>query len=66
MAVYRSPTKVVGEILTIAEQTGQQGIRPTPLMAKANIPSSKLSKFMKNLTNAGLIATKEIDKKMHL
>ncbi len=66
MTVYRSPTRVVGDILTFTEQTGQQGIRTSSLLTKANLPSSRLSKFMKNLTNAGLIATKEIDKKMPL
>lgn len=63
MNVYRNPTKVIEDILEFTEQTGQQGIRKTSLMTKANLSSSRLSKFMENLTSAGLIATKEIDKK---
>ena len=63
MNMYRNPTKVIGDILGFTEQTGQQGIRTTSLMTKANLSSSRFSKFMENLTSAGLIATKEIDKK---
>jgi predicted transcriptional regulator len=63
MAQYRSPTKVVEEILTFAECTGQQGIRSTALQTKANLSYLRLSKLLKKLTDAGLIATKEIDKK---
>ncbi len=53
----------MGEILTFAECTGQQGIKPTSLQTKANLSYSRLSKFLKNLTDAGLITTKEIEKK---
>ena len=63
MTIYRSPTKVVGEILAFTEYTGQQGIKPTVLQTKANLSYSRLSKFLENLTDAGLIATKEIEKK---
>lgn len=63
MTQYRSPTKVVEEILTFAERTGQQGIRPTVLQTKANLSYLKLSTLLKKLTDAGLIASKEIDKK---
>jgi len=63
MTTYRTPTRVVGDILTFTEQAGQQGIKPTVLLTKANLSYSRLFKFIENLTGAGLIATKEIDKK---
>lgn len=63
MTVYLTPTRVVGEILTFTEQTGQQGIKTTTLLTKANLSYSRLSRFIENLTSAGLISTKEIDKK---
>ena len=63
MLAYRNSTRIVGDILEFTEQTGQQGINTTSLLAKANLSHSRLSKFMKNLTGAGLIATKEIDQK---
>ena len=63
MLAYRNSTQIVGDILTFTEQTGQQGIKTYSLLTKANLSHSRLSKFMENLTGAGLIATKEIDKK---
>ncbi len=63
MLAYRNSTRIVGDILEFTEQAGQQGINTTSLLAKANLSHSRLSKFMKNLTGAGLIATKEIDQK---
>jgi predicted transcriptional regulator len=63
MLAYRTSTRIVGDILAFTEQTGQQGINTTSLLTKANLSHSRLSKFMKNLTGAGLIATKEIDRK---
>lgn len=63
MLAYRNSTQIVGDILAFTEKTGQQGIKTTSLLAKANLSHSRLSKFIENLTGAGLIATKEIDKK---
>jgi len=63
MNVYRTSTRIIGDILAFTEQTGQQGINPTSLISKANLSSSRLSKFMENLTSAGLISSKEIGKK---
>ncbi|MCH9658752.1 winged helix-turn-helix domain-containing protein [archaeon] len=63
MTIYGSPTRVVGEILTLTKQTGQQGIRPRVLQTNTNLSYLRLSKFVEKLTDAGLIATKEIEKK---
>jgi len=49
--------------LTAAEQSGQQGIKTTSLLTKANLSHSRLSKFLENLTGSGLINRIEFDGK---
>ncbi|MCV0366376.1 MAG: transcriptional regulator [Nitrosopumilus sp.] len=55
--------KIVGDILAYAEESGEEGIMASSLHTKANLSSLRLSKFANDLTGAGLIATKEIDRK---
>lgn len=62
MPAYRTSIKIVGDILAYAEESGE-GIRASSLHTKANLSSLRLSKFVNDLTGAGLIATKKIDKK---
>ena len=47
--------QIVADVLTVTEQTGQEGIKTTSLLTKANLSHSRLEKFVKNLTGAGLI-----------
>jgi predicted transcriptional regulator len=47
--------QIVADLLTAAEQSGQEGIKTTSLLTKANLSHSRLSKFIDNLTGAGLI-----------
>ena len=63
MASYRTSMKIVGDLLTATEQSGQEGIKTTTLLSKANLPHSRLSKFISNLTGAGLINKIEFDGK---
>jgi len=49
--------------LTATQQSGQDGIKTTTLLSKANLPHSRLSKFVSNLTGAGLINKIEFDGK---
>jgi predicted transcriptional regulator len=42
---------------------GDDGIKTTTLLSKANLPHSRLSKFVSNLTGAGLINKIEFDGK---
>ena len=55
--------QIVADLLTVTEQSGQEGIKTTSLLTKANLSHSRLSKFLKNLTGAGLINKIEYDGK---
>ena len=53
--------QIVADLLTAAEQSGQEGIKTTALISKANIPHSRLTKFLSNFTGAGLVNKIEFD-----
>ncbi len=55
--------QIVADLLTAVEQRGQEGIKTTSLLTKANLSHSRLSKFIDNLTGAGLINKIEFDGK---
>ncbi|NIM26189.1 MAG: transcriptional regulator [Nitrososphaeria archaeon] len=55
--------QIVGDLLMATEQSGQQGIKTTALISKANLSHSRLSKFLENLTGSGLINKIEYDGK---
>ena len=63
MVSYRTSIQIVGDLLTATEQSGQDGIKTTSLLSKANLSHSRLSKFLSNLTGAGLINKIEFDGK---
>jgi predicted transcriptional regulator len=63
MVSYRTSIQIVGDLLTATEQSGQEGIKTTNLLTKANLSHSRLSKFLSNLTGAGLINKIEYDGK---
>jgi len=55
MVTYRKHMQIVADLLIATEQSGQEGIQTTRLLSKANLPHSRLTKFIENLTGAGLI-----------
>ena len=55
--------QIVADLLIATEQSGQQGIKTTSLLTKANLSHSRLSKFLENLTGSGLINRIEFDGK---
>ena len=55
--------QIVGDLLNATQLSGQEGIKTTTLLSKANLPHSRLSKFLTNLTGAGLINKIEYDGK---
>jgi len=55
--------QIVADLLAATEQFGQEGIKTTTLLTKANLSHSRLSKFIENLTGAGLINKIEFDGK---
>ena len=63
MVNYRSSMQIVSDLLVATEQSGQEGIKATHLLTKANLSHSRLTKFIENLTGAGLINKIEYDGK---
>ena len=63
MVVYRTSMQIVADLLVATDQCGQEGIKTTSLLTKANLSHSRLEKFVKNLTGAGLINRIEFDGK---
>ncbi len=61
MVSYRTSMQILGDLLTATEQSGQEGIKITTLISKANLSHSRLSKLISNLTGAGLINKIEFD-----
>lgn len=55
--------QIVADLLTVTQQSGQDGIKTTSLLTKANLSHSRLSKFLENLTGSGLINKIEFDNK---
>ena len=55
--------QIVGDLLTATEESGQEGIKTTALISKANVPHSRLSKLVSNLIGSGLINRIEFDGK---
>jgi len=60
---YRTSIQIVADLLTVTEQSGQEGIKTTSLLTKANLSHSRLAKFIENLTGAELINRIEFDGK---
>ncbi len=63
MAGYRTSMQIVADLLVATDQSGQEGIKTTSLLTKANLSHSRLSKFIENLTGAELINKIEYDGK---
>jgi predicted transcriptional regulator len=63
MASYRTSMQIVADLLTATKQSGQEGIKTTSLLTKANLSHSRLSRFLENLTGSGLINKIEFDNK---
>ncbi len=63
MASYRTSMQIVADVLNATQEQGQDGIKTTSLLTKANLSHSRLSKFLENLTGAGLINKIEYDGK---
>jgi len=63
MKNYRNHQQIVYDVLTITQDANQSGIKTTSLLTKANLSHSRLEKFVKNLTGAGLVNKIEYDGK---
>jgi len=63
MTSYRTSMQIVADLLNATQLSGQEGIKTTSLLTKANLSHSRLSKFLENLTGSGLINKIEFDNK---
>ena len=52
---YRSSTQIVGDLLTVTQYSGQNGISITPLCQKGNLSHNRLQNILSKLTGSGLI-----------
>ena len=53
----------MADLLVATDESGLQGIKTTSLLTKANLSHSRLEKFVKKLTGAGLVNKIEYDGK---
>ena len=63
MTPYRTSMQIIGDLLIATKDTGDEGIRTTRLLAKANLSHSRLTTFLENLTGSGLVNKIEYDGK---
>ncbi len=61
--MYRNHQQIVADLLVATDQCGQQGIRTTSLLSKANLPHGRLQTFLATLTGSGLVNEIEWDGK---
>jgi len=53
--------QIVGDLLAATKESGQEGIKTTALISKANLSHSRLSKLLSSLIGSGLINKIEFD-----
>ena len=63
MKNYRNHQQIVYDVLTITHDANRSGIAVTSLLTKANLSHSRLEKFVKKLTGAGLVNKIKFDGK---
>ena len=63
MVTYRTSMQIIGDLLSVTQESGEEGIRTTRLLAKANLSHSRLATFLENLTGSGLVNKIEYDGK---
>ena len=63
MKNYRNHQQIVYDVLTITQDANRSGIAVTSLLTKSNLSHSRLEKFVKKLTGAGLVNKIKFDGK---
>ena len=63
MIRYRNSTRIVCDLLTVTQNSGQDGIAVTKLCHKSNLAHGRLQTFIKRLTSSGLVNKIEYDGK---
>ena len=60
---YRNSTQIICDLLTVTQNSGQNGIAVTSLCQKGNLSHSRLRNFLSRLTGSGLVNKIEYDGK---
>jgi predicted transcriptional regulator len=60
---YRNSTQIICDLLTVTQDSGQNGIAVTSLCQKGNLSHSRLRNFLSRLTGSGLVNKIEYDGK---
>ena len=60
---YRNSPRIVCDLLTVTQDSGQNGIAVTVLCQKGNLSHSRLRNFLSRLTGSGLVNQIEYDGK---
>jgi len=55
---YRNSTQIICDLLTVTQDSGQNGIAVTSLCQKGNLSHSRLRNFLSRLTNTFVITEK--------
>ena len=63
MTNYRTSMQIISDLLSATNDSGQEGIKTTRLLTKANLSHSRLSKILDTLTSSGLVNKIEFDGK---
>jgi len=63
MTNYRTSIQIISDLLSATNDSGQEGIKTTRLLTKANLSHSRLSKILDTLTGSGLVNKIEFDGK---
>ena len=61
MMRYRHSTQIFCDLLTVTQDSGQNGIAITSLCQKGNLSHSRLRNFLSRLTSSGLVNQIEYD-----
>ena len=61
MPVYRNSTQIVCDLLTVTQNSGQNGLGVTSLCQKGNLSHTRLQNFLARLTGSGLVNKIEYD-----
>ena len=60
---YRNSTQITCDLLTVTQDSGQNGIAVTVLCQKGNLSHSRLRNILSKLTGSGLVNEIEVDGK---
>ena len=60
---YRNSPRIVCDLLTVTQNSGQNGIGVTSLCQKGNLSHNRLRNFLSRLTGSGLVNQIEYDGK---